>query len=304
MKRKGSILLTPKKKKQIEFESDNEEDRAASDSEIEQAAQDDDDQDENSEVDQSEEDQATDEDEDDEQGSDELEDAEESDDEQQEQDSEEDNNEENAEHSDQQESGNEDDGTERRIPARKQPIIRGKVQRVTPLLKKKKRKPGVIYICSIPKHMNVTILRSLLEPFGEIGRVYLQPSQKDGKVRMKTAQGKRAMVQYTEGWVEFLDKRVAKQVVPLLNMHPITNKKKSAFRDILWSMKYLSGFKWVHLNERLTYERAVAKEKMREQIQQIRKEVSYHETKIHHKEMALKNAAREKKEAKAKKNQV
>lgn len=103
------------------------------------------------------------------------------------------------------------------------------------------------------------------------------------------------MIKYTEGWVEFLDKRVAKAIVPMLNMQPITNKKKSVFRDILWSMKYLSGFKWVHLNERLAYERAVAKEKMREHIQQIRKEASYHETKVHHKEVALKNAAREKK---------
>lgn len=300
MKRKGSLILTPKRKKQIEVHSDEEENRA-SDSDIERATLDHDDQDENS-AEQSEEDQATDEEEDVEQGSDDLDDGEESDGEQQ--DSNEDNNDDNEEQSDQDDTGNEDVDTVKRTPSIKQPIIRGKVQRVTPLLKKKKRKAGVIYICSIPKHMNVTILRSLLEPFGEIGRIYLQPSQKDGKVRMKTAQGKRAMVQYTEGWVEFLDKRVAKQVVPLLNMHPITNKKKSVFRDILWSMKYLSGFKWVHLNERLTYERAVAKEKMREQIQQIRKEVSYHETKVHHKEMALKNAAREKKEAKAKKSEV
>ncbi|XP_050070678.1 uncharacterized protein LOC126558671 [Anopheles maculipalpis] len=296
MKRKGSIILTPKRKQQIEVQSDEEEDRA-SDSEIERVTPDHDDQDDNS-AEQSEEDQATDENEDVGQGSDESEDGEESDDQQQ------DSNEENNDESGQDDSGNEDEDTVKRTPSIKQPIIRGKVQRVTPLLKKKKRKAGVIYISSIPKHMNVTILRSLLEPFGEIGRIYLQPSQKDGKVRMKTAQGKRAMVQYTEGWVEFLDKRVAKQVVPLLNMHPITNKKKSVFRDILWSMKYLSGFKWVHLNERLTYERAVAKEKMREQIQQIRKEVSYHETKVHHKEMALKNAAREKKETKAKKNGV
>uniref|UniRef100_A0A182Q394 Activator of basal transcription 1 n=1 Tax=Anopheles farauti TaxID=69004 RepID=A0A182Q394_9DIPT len=176
--------------------------------------------------------------------------------------------------------------------------IRNKPHRVTPLKKKNRHKPGVIYISSIPKHMNVNILRTMLESFGEIGRIYLQPAKKDGKVKMKTAVGKRAMVTYTEGWVEFLDKRVAKAVAPMLNMQPITNKKKSVFRDILWSMKYLSGFKWVHLNERLAYERAVAKEKMREQIQQIRKEVSYHETKVHHKEVALKNAKREKRETK------
>ncbi|XP_053666003.1 uncharacterized protein LOC128715144 [Anopheles marshallii] len=298
MKRNGSIVLTPKKKqKRKEVETEEEEDRL-SQSESEQTVQSDDNTDD-SLADLSEEEQAT--DEDTEQDPDEEENAEESDSAPQETD--EDNNDAHKEDSTQNNSGDEDD-TGNRTPSKKQTIIGGKVHRVTPILKKTKRKAGVVYICSIPKHMNVTILRTLLEPFGEIGRIYLQAFRKDGKVRLKTAQGKRAMVQYTEGWIEFLDKRVAKAIVPMLNMRPITNKKKSVFRDMMWNMKYLSGFQWVHLNERLTYERAVAKDKMREQIQQIRKEVSYHETKVHHKEIALKNAAREKKEKKAKNNVI
>ncbi|XP_049278865.1 uncharacterized protein LOC125761608 [Anopheles funestus] len=296
MKRTGSKVLSPKKKQRSEIESEEEEDRL-SQSGSEQDAGDDD------SADQSEDEMhAIDEEQDFEQDPDEEEDAEESDDEQQETD--EDDNDENEEGSEQNKGGNEDNDTQKHTPSKKQTIVRGKEHRVTPLLKQKKKKAGVIYISSIPKHMNVTILRSLLEPFGEIGRIYLQPTLKGGKPKLKTAQGKRAMIQYTEGWVEFLHKRAAKAVVPLLNMQPITNKKKSVFRDILWSMKYLSGFKWIHLNERLAYERAVAKEKMREQIQQIRKEVSYHETKVHHKEMAIKNAAREKKENRSKNNKI
>ncbi|XP_052903557.1 uncharacterized protein LOC128310859 [Anopheles moucheti] len=293
MKRKGSIVFTPKRKQErTEVESDEEKDRL-SQSESEHTVQSDDDMDENLADQSDKEEQTTDGEEDSEQDTEEEISVEESEGEQQETD--EDNNGETQEDSEPNDSDNEED-----TPSKKQTIVRGKVHRVTPLLKKKKRKTGVIYISSIPKHMNVTILRTLLEPFGEIGRIYLQAFRKDGKVRLKTAQGKRAMVQYTEGWVEFLDKRVAKAIVPMLNMRPITNKKKSVFRDLLWNMKYLSGFQWVHLNERLTYERAVAKDKMREQIQQIRKEVSYHETKVHHKEIALKNAAREKKEQRAK----
>lgn len=300
MKRKGSIVLIPKKKKRTEIQSEEEEDRI-SHSECEEDVPVDDDPDE-SLADHSEEDPVTDEEEDLAQDSDEEDNLEESDNEQQETDEDEDD--ENEECSEQDDNDNEDDGTEERTLAKKQSIGRGKLRLVTPLPKKKERKAGVIYICSIPKHMNVTVLRTLLEQFGEIGRIYLQPALKNGKVRMKNTTGKKGVVQYTEGWVEFLDKRVAKAVVPMLNMRPITNKKKSTFRDILWSMKYLSGFQWVHLNERLEYERAVAKEKMREQIEQIRKEVSYHETKVHHKEMALKNAARERKEKKAKMSEI
>uniref|UniRef100_A0A182K5U2 Activator of basal transcription 1 n=1 Tax=Anopheles christyi TaxID=43041 RepID=A0A182K5U2_9DIPT len=290
MKRNGSLLLTPKKKTRIETQSEEED--HLSNSESDGAGQEHEVQNDDL-AEQSEDEQDSDEEDDGEQDSNEEEDVEDSEDATQA--AEDGDSDEAEECSEQDDDGNEDHNTQKLTTARKT-TPRNKVQRVTPLVKKKQRKAGVIYISSIPKHMNVTILRSLLEPFGDIGRIYLQPAQTGGQVRTKTASGKRAMMQYTEGWVEFLDKRVAKAIVPMLNMQPITNKKKSVFRDILWSMKYLSGFKWIHLNERLSYERAVAKDKMREQIEQIRKEVSYHETKVHHKERALKNAAREKKE--------
>lgn len=39
-----------------------------------------------------------------------------------------------------------------------------------------KNKKGIIYISSIPKYMNVTQLRELMQQFGEVGRIYLQPA--------------------------------------------------------------------------------------------------------------------------------
>lgn len=41
----------------------------------------------------------------------------------------------------------------------------------------KKKKRGIIYISSIPKHMNVTILREMLSERAKIGRIYLQPGK-------------------------------------------------------------------------------------------------------------------------------
>jgi len=40
----------------------------------------------------------------------------------------------------------------------------------------RKRKKGIVYLSSIPKYMNVTKLRELLSEYGDIGRVFLQPS--------------------------------------------------------------------------------------------------------------------------------
>lgn len=45
----------------------------------------------------------------------------------------------------------------------------------------KKRKRGIIYISSIPKHMNVMILREMLDQYAKIDRVFLQPGKLPGK---------------------------------------------------------------------------------------------------------------------------
>lgn len=56
---------------------------------------------------------------------------------------------------------------------------------------------------------------------------------------------------FTEGWVEFLDRRVAKAVAMALNSVPIGGKKKNYYHDDLWNMKYLPKFKWSHLTEKI-----------------------------------------------------
>lgn len=46
----------------------------------------------------------------------------------------------------------------------------------------KKKKRGIIYISSIPKHMNVTILREMLSERAKIGRIFLQPGKLSSKL--------------------------------------------------------------------------------------------------------------------------
>ncbi|XP_052872453.1 activator of basal transcription 1-like [Anopheles cruzii] len=156
----------------------------------------------------------------------------------------------------------------------------------------KKKKPGIVHISLIPKHMNVTILREMLEPYGKIGRIYLEASNKGGKVRKTTARGKRAMLRYTAGWVEFERKRVAKAIVAQLNAKPISTSRKSVFCDVLWCMKYMPRFKWIHLSELKAYEKAVSRQKLRTEIAQARKESSYFQNNLDRSEAARKRASK------------
>ncbi|XP_030566245.1 pre-rRNA-processing protein esf2-like [Drosophila novamexicana] len=164
------------------------------------------------------------------------------------------------------------------------------------IVQPKKRKKGIIYISNIPKHMNVTRLREILGEFGKIGRVYLQPEkQPGGDKKAKKNKRKRYNIHFTEGWVEFESKRVAKQIVPLLNNKQISTRKKSQFFDSLWSMKYLPRFKWVHLTERMNYEQAVHKQRLQTEVSQARKETTFFQNNLDKSEHIKKLAKRAKK---------
>lgn len=56
---------------------------------------------------------------------------------------------------------------------------------------------------------------------------------------------------FTEGWVEFKDKKVARAVAEMLNAQPIGGKKGTRWRDDVWTMKYLPRFKWNMLTEQV-----------------------------------------------------
>ncbi|XP_065346696.1 activator of basal transcription 1-like [Cloeon dipterum] len=135
-------------------------------------------------------------------------------------------------------------------------------------VEKKKTKTGILYLPNIPPYMNATILREMLTPFGEIGRIFLQKDAKAG-ARFKKVR------RYSEGWVEFKSKRKAKECLAMLNNQKMSDRKKSKFYDQLWSFKYLPRFKWAHLSERLAYERAVHRQRVRTEVSQAKKEASH-----------------------------
>jgi ESF2/ABP1 family protein len=67
----------------------------------------------------------------------------------------------------------------------------------------------------------------------------------------KKKKEKHAAANYSEAWVEFLDKNVAKTVASMMNAQVIGGKKGDRWRDDVWTMKYLSGFKWEMLGEQV-----------------------------------------------------
>ena len=67
-----------------------------------------------------------------------------------------------------------------------------------------------------------------------VGRVFLQPDKND----RKPGKFNKDRV-FTEGWIEFRSKRVAKSVAETLNCNPVGGKRRSKAHDELWNIKYL-----------------------------------------------------------------
>lgn len=68
---------------------------------------------------------------------------------------------------------------------------------------------------------------------------------------------------------------MAKKVAALLNNTQVSTRKKSKHYDIIWNIKYLSNFKWPHLHERLAYEKAARRQKLRAEIQLAKKKANF-----------------------------
>lgn len=123
---------------------------------------------------------------------------------------------------------------------------------------------GVVYIGRIPPKMSPGHLKSLLARFAPVDRIYLEP--------FPNSKGKDQS--FSEGWIEFLDKKDAKSAAVLLNGQPMAQGKKKYYSQDLWCLKYLSGFRWTHLTEKLSYERAIREQKLQTELSQSKRENS------------------------------
>lgn len=133
------------------------------------------------------------------------------------------------------------------------------------------RKSGVLYVSRVPPFMKPHKLRTLLEPFGTINRTYLAPEDPTSHARRVRGGGNKKRL-FTEGWVEFVNKKDAKKAFELLNARTIGGKKGSYYRDDVWSLVYLKGFKWRDLTAQIEKENAERDGRMRAEIRKATKE--------------------------------
>ncbi|PVG03699.1 hypothetical protein CPB86DRAFT_779450 [Serendipita vermifera] len=134
---------------------------------------------------------------------------------------------------------------------------------------------GVVYISRIPPGMSPNKVRHLMSAYGEVGRIYLQ--QEDPKrayLRKKYTTTKKP--QYTEGWVEFKNKKIARSVADMLNAQPVGGKKGSRWREDVWTMKYLPRFKWYMLTEQIAHEHAERAARLRMELSQSKMEQKHY----------------------------
>lgn len=135
----------------------------------------------------------------------------------------------------------------------------------------KKDKSGIIYLSRCPPFMKPSVLRSLLTPYGPVGRIFLTPESTTNRAQRLKGGGTRRKL-FLDGWVEFLKKKDAKFVAENLNAQTMGGKKRSRWHDEVWNIKYLSGVKWSHLVEQIQNENAERQARMRAEISQTKRE--------------------------------
>ena len=135
------------------------------------------------------------------------------------------------------------------------------------------KRSGVIYISRVPPFMKPHTLKHFLEPHAPkgIGRIFLTPEDHSAYLKRKKSGGNKKK-SFTDGWVEFVSKKEAKNAASFLNGNIIGGKKGGYYHDDLWNIKYLNGFKWSHLTEQIAAENAEREARMREEIRRTKKE--------------------------------
>lgn len=149
-----------------------------------------------------------------------------------------------------------------------------KLKKLTPeqLAKEQKKikKTGVCYLSSIPPYMKPVKLRSVLSRFGKLDRIFLKPEDEASyKKRVKYGGNKKR--KFTEGWIEFVNKKEAKLCAETMNGNILGGKKSSYYHDDIINIKYLSGFKWFDLTQQIAKENEIRQAKLTMEISQQQK---------------------------------
>ncbi|KTW28445.1 hypothetical protein T552_01707 [Pneumocystis carinii B80] len=135
----------------------------------------------------------------------------------------------------------------------------------------KSKMSGIVYLSKIPPFMKPETIRRLLSQYGEIGRIFLAPEDYKSYIKRIRYKGNKKK-KYTEGWVEFKEKKKAKLAADTLNTTIIGGKPGTYYHDDIWNIKYLPKFKWSHLQEQIASKNASQTSKLRAEISRTKRE--------------------------------
>jgi ESF2/ABP1 family protein len=112
---------------------------------------------------------------------------------------------------------------------------------------------GILYISRIPPYLTPHALRSFLEPHAPKGlsRIFLTPEPASNR-RLRISNNGNRKPSFTDGWVEFVSKKDAKIAAELLNTR--TFGGRGWWKDDVWNLRYLRGYKWSDLMEQIRAE--------------------------------------------------
>jgi len=195
----------------------------------------------------------------------------------------EDQNNEDEDQNNEDEDQNEDEEDQKEMKFKKKKLSFEKVKKFN----EEQERKGVIYLSRVPPYMKPTKMRYLMEQFGPVGKLYLAMEKPEIQKKRKKFGGNKNK-SYTEGWVEFLDKRIAKQVALSLNNTLIGGPKNNYYRDDIWNMKYLSKFKWNDLTDKIAYDRMVRNKKLRQEIISRKKELEEYKRRVEQQKLGMK----------------
>ncbi|XP_060180274.1 pre-rRNA-processing protein ESF2-like [Lycium barbarum] len=139
----------------------------------------------------------------------------------------------------------------------------------------KVEKRGVCHVSRVPPRMDHVKLRQVLTQFGEIQRIYLVPEAAAAQMNRKRAGGFRGQA-FSEGWIEFTKKSVAKRVANTLNGQQMGGRKRSSFHYDIWNVKYLSKIKWDDVTDEIAQRHAVREQKLALELSAAKRERDFY----------------------------
>ncbi|CRG93129.1 small subunit rRNA processing protein, putative [Plasmodium gallinaceum] len=120
-------------------------------------------------------------------------------------------------------------------------------------VKKEESKRGIIYLSHIPIGLTPSKIKEIFSKYGSIDKIYLNKI-KDEKINIVSKEKNSKRIKYSDGYIEFYDKKDAIKVEKLLNNQMIGGKKrKNILRENFWHIKYLKNFTWNDLVSSVLY---------------------------------------------------